>query len=122
MTRRGPRAAAYAGPAFDADVPSAGFYRTRLSKGAPDSAVRIWLGHGLDPDTGEEMTERPMHWQASINGQRVPLERVWPGCGRSPISEAEHDRIVARNATLDEESPFYDARVPVDIGSAPPPF
>jgi hypothetical protein len=120
--RRGPRAPAYAGPSIDPDLPTAGCYRIKLRKGAPDSAVRIWLGASIDPETEKEVEERPLMWQASINGQRVPLERVWPGCARDPISEAEHDRIKARNATLDEESPFYDPRQPVDLSTAPPPF
>lgn len=107
---------------FDADVPVEGFYRIKLTKGAPDSAVRIWLGAGVDPETEREVEERPLMWQASINGQRVPLERVWPGCARDPISAEEHDRLKARNDTLDEESPFYDARQPVDLSTAPPPF
>ena len=108
--------------AFDPDVPTSGFYRIRQRKGAPDSAVRIWLGAAIDPATEQEVEERSPMWQASIDGQRVPLERVWPGCAREPISEAEHNRLVERNATLDEESPFYDARRPVDLATAPPPF
>jgi hypothetical protein len=120
--RTAPRSRGHAGPAFDPDVPVAGCYRMKLRKGAPASAVRIWLGHSIDPETGSESEERPLHWQASINGQRVPLDRVWPGVAREQISRDEHDRIVERNATLDEESPFYDPRQPVDLASAPPPF
>lgn len=110
------------GPAFDPDVPVTGCYRIRLRRGAPYSAVRIWLGPPIDPDTGEQMSERGYRWQASINGSPVPLEQVWPGCARDPIPLAEHDRIANQNATMDELSPFYDARKPIDLGSAPPPF
>jgi hypothetical protein len=106
---------------LDADLPSPGCYRVRLRAGAPDSAVRIWLGHGVDPETGEEMLDRPFLWQASVNGQRVPLEQCWPGCAREPISREEHDRIATRNMTMDEESPFYDPRRPIDLFTAPPP-
>jgi hypothetical protein len=110
------------GPAHDPDQPTPGCFRVRLRRGAPSSAVRIWLGHPLNPDTGEEMLERPMHWQATLDGQRVPLEQCWPGCARDPISREEHDRIVARNRDMDPTSPFYDHRKPIDLGSAPPPF
>jgi hypothetical protein len=110
------------GPGFDPDMPTPGCFRVRLRRGAPDSAVRIWLGHGVDPETGEEMLDRPFHWQASLNGQRVPLDQCWPGCAREQISRDEHDRIVERNRTMDEDSAFYDARRPIDIGRAPPPF
>jgi hypothetical protein len=120
--RRGPRPAGHVGPLHDPDVPTPGFYRIRLRKGAPHSAVRIWLGSSIDPATGIESEERPLLWQSTINGERVPLERVWPGCASDPIDREEHDRIVRRNATLDEDSPFYDPRRPVDLASAPPPF
>jgi hypothetical protein len=110
------------GPAHDSEVPTPGFYRVRLRRGAPDSAVRIWLGHGLDEATGEENSERPFFWQCTLNGQRVELERCWPGCAREPITEAEHDAIVERNRTMDPQSPFYDVSKPIDLGRAPPPF
>jgi hypothetical protein len=110
------------GPAFDSEVPEPGCYRVRLRKGAPDSAVRIWLGHGIDEATGLEAIDRPYHWQCTLNGARVPLEDCWPGCAREPISREEHDLIKARNATMDPESPFYDPRRPIDLGRAPPPF
>jgi hypothetical protein len=110
------------GPVYDPDVPTAGFYRIVQRRGAPSSAVRIWLGPPIDPDTGEEMSERGYRWQAAVNGVRVPLEQVWPGCAREPITAAEHDRIVQRNLTMDEDSPFYDARKSVDLSQAPPPF
>lgn len=107
---------------FDPDVPAPGCYRVKLRKDAPDSAVRIWLGHPQDPDTGEEMLERPFMWQCELNGQRVPLERFWPACAVAQISREEHDRLCARNRTMDPASPFYDPRRPIDLGTAPPPF
>lgn len=120
---RGPRvASAHSVAPVDADEPVAGFYMTKLSKGAAFSAVRIWHGFSIDPATGEEVQERSSFWQCEINGQRVPLERAWPSCAREPIDAAEYERILARNLTLDEASAFYDVRQPIDIGTAPPPF
>jgi hypothetical protein len=110
------------GPAHDPDTPTPGCYRVRLRRGAADSAVRIWLGHGVDEATGEEMLERPFHWQATVNGVRVPLEQCWPGCAREPISREEHDRLVERNRTMEPESPFFDPTKRVDLRSAPAPF
>jgi hypothetical protein len=110
------------GPAVDPEAPQAGCYRVRLRKGAPDSAIRIWLGRPIDPESGEEMLERPFNWQCELNGQPVPLWDYWPGCAREPISREEYDRLIARNATLDEQSPFYDPLRPIDLGRAPPPF
>lgn len=110
------------GEAHDPDTPTPGCYRVRLRRGAPDSAVRIWLGFGIDAATGEEVQERGFNWQAEINGERVPLDRCWPGCAREPISREEHDRLIERNRTMDPESPFFDASKPIDLGRAPPPF
>jgi hypothetical protein len=109
------------GPAFDPDVPQVGCYRVHLRKGATASALRIWLGRPRDPDTGEEMLERPFSWQAELNGQSVDVLTYWPACAREPISREEHDRIVERNRTMDETSPFYDPRRRVDLSTAPPP-
>lgn len=109
------------GEAHDPDTPTPGCYRIRLRRGAPDSAVRIWLGHGVDEATGEEAIERPYHWQCTLNGARVSLERCWPGCARETISREEHDRLVERNRTMDETSPFFDPRARVDLATAPPP-
>src|SRR4051794_17590768 len=102
--RLGERSRGHAGPGHDPDVPTPGCYEIRLRKDAPTSAVRIWLGHSLSPE-GEEMTERSPHWQCELNGQRVSLEQCWPGCARRAISQEEHDRIVARNDTMDPSSP-----------------
>lgn len=110
------------GPGFDPDIPAPGFYRVRLRRGAPDSAVRIWLGPSIDPATGQESQERGWFWQCTLNGQRVPLVHCWPGCAREPISQEQHDNIVSRNATMDEDSPFYDPTRPIDLGRVPPPF
>lgn len=119
--RTGPRQAA-AAHYHDPDIPEAGCYRVVLRRGASDSGIRIWLGHGLDPETGDEMLERPLHWQCELNGGRVDLVRHWPACARQPISREHYDRLVARNATDDEDSPFYDPSRPIDLGMAPLPF
>lgn len=112
----------HAGPLLDPDAPEVGCYEITLRRGAPTSGIRIWLGRPLDPDTGEEMLERGFSWQAELNGcERVDLWNYWPGCARRRISREEYDRIAQRNATMDEESPFYDPRRPVDLFTAPPP-
>jgi hypothetical protein len=110
------------GPLLDPEVPEVGCYRIALRRGAPSSGIRIWLGFPIDPETGAEMTERPYNWQAELNGERVHLWDYWPGCAREPISREEYDRLVERNATMDEESPFYDPRRRIDLFTAPPPF
>ncbi len=108
---------------YDPDTPVPGCYRIRLAKGGPPVALRIWLGHAIDPATGEEVTERGMRWQCAINGsERVPVEDYWPGCARDPITQAEHDRIAAESRTMDAANHFYDPRRRIDPLTAPTPF
>lgn len=107
---------------YDPELPECGCWRIVLRRGAPASGIRIWLGHPDDPETGEEMLERPFSWQAEINGARVDLWDHWPGCAREPISREEYDRLTERNMTMDEESPFYNPRQPIDLFNAPTPF
>src|SRR5436190_17844346 len=111
------------GPAYDPETPAPGFYRIRLNRSGPFVAVRIWLGHPVDPDTGEELSERGMRWQCQLNGvQFVPIEDYWPGCARVPISEAEHARICQLSATMNPLHPYYDPRRQMDRLKSPMPF
>lgn len=110
------------GPAHDSEVPTPGFYRIRQGRGTVPSAVRIWLGPIIDPDTGETMLERGERWQASINGHPADLARVWPDCARDPIPEQEHDRLCAAHRSMDPKSVFYDPLKPIDRLTAPLPF
>lgn len=122
FTNRMGQAATAAAFAFDPDTPVTGCYRIRQVKGGPPVALRIWLGFAIDPATGEEVAERGMRWQCTLNGERVPVEDYWPGCARDPIAPAEHDRIVRESRTMDADSHFYDPRRRIDPLTAPTPF
>ena len=122
-TKRRGKGSRKAGPAFNPDIPAAGCYRIRLKKGGPFAALRIWLGPPLDPDTGEEMENRPWRWQARLNGaELVPPANFWPGCARDSITEEEHNRLCALSATMDPAHPFYDPLRKVDRLKSPVPF
>jgi hypothetical protein len=111
-TRKGlPRSPSKRGVYFDPDVPVEGYYRTRLGKGAVDSVIEIWRGPPIDPEDGEPMLDRPLAWQAKVNGTPVPVTSVWPGCGRDPISKEEHDRLCERNRTMDASLALSTTRV-----------
>jgi hypothetical protein len=111
------------GEAYEIETPTAGCYRIRLAKGGPFVGLRIWLGHALDPVTGEEMSERPMLWQCRLNGtQLVPVADYWPGCAKHRISEAEYARICRLSRTMNPKHPFYDPRRPINPMVAPVPF
>lgn len=89
---------------FDADTPVEGFYAFSLRSGAVKVGVRIWHGPPADPHTGEPM-DRSWRWQATANGEQIDLERVWPQCARSPISEADYQLMVNRQAWAKEYAP-----------------
>jgi hypothetical protein len=108
---------------FDPDVPTAGFYRLRLRKGAIPVGVHVFYGQTLDPETGEPL-ER-WAWQATVNGQRTPITDVWPQCAADPIDEAEHDYLIETEKwgrQTDPSGPFADRRKPVDLITAPLPW
>lgn len=105
---------------FDPDTPVEGFYRMRMRKGAPMSAIRLWYGQPSDPVTGEPLDRSP-RWQASINNIECEWEQVWPRCAREPVSQADHDRIAAEFRTMDSDSAFYDPQRPIGLLRATPP-
>jgi hypothetical protein len=86
------------------DTPVAGYYRARLGGGRIPGAVRIWHGPPHDPDTGEEM-DRSWRWQAEFNGTYIDIDRVWPICGRNPITRQQHDTILAQRAWAQQHVP-----------------
>lgn len=83
------------GPAVDVEEPVAGLYALRLRRNAVRSAIKVWHGPPVDPDTGEEMDRAP-RWQATANNRPIDLDRVWPVCAKEPISQADYDYLLAR--------------------------
>lgn len=71
---------------FNPDVPIEGYYRFHMVSGGIAVAVRLWFGAPIEPWTGEEMDRAP-RWNATVNGQWVEVERVWPMCAEDPIDE-----------------------------------
>jgi hypothetical protein len=109
---------------FDPDRPVAGFYRTKLRRGAVPVGIRIWFGVPLDPVTGEELDRSP-RWQATANGRYIDLERVWPGCADEPIDEAEHRYLCSLQAWGEQhapDAPHADPTRAVDLLTAPIPL
>lgn len=118
------RRAPVVGQGFDADVPTAGFYRFRLRRGAVPVGIRIWFGAPLDPVTGEEM-DRSHRWQAHCNGSYIDLARVWPGCADEPIDEREYRHLCRLQEWGEQhapDSPQADPTRPVDLLTAPIPL
>lgn len=89
---------------FNGDSLEAGYYRTRLAKGARFVGVRIWYGPPADPETGE-ILDRSWRWQCEVEGEEFPLDRVWPYCSRYPSDEAEYRHLTALKAWGVEHMP-----------------
>lgn len=87
------------------DEPIAGYYMTRLTKGATYVPVRIYFGC---PVIDHEEQDRSPRWCVIVNGETDRLETgegyscrvaldvysVWPHCGRFPIPEAEYNYMI----------------------------
>lgn len=110
------------------------FYRIRLVKGAAWSAIKVWFGPPLDPDTGDILWERPCLWRCLINGQDDAIEAVMieldgttglPVIKGDEISETDYlyhlkTYIWARDHAPD--SPEAKPKQKIDPLTAPLPF
>lgn len=90
------------------------YFRTRLTKDAPLSALHVWRGYPTDPDTGETLYERPQLWRAMLNGKHVPIEDVMieidgatglPAIKGEPCDEIEYLRILKTYQWAQEHAP-----------------
>lgn len=96
-----------------------GYYRTRMVSGGPWCPVRIWFGPPADPDTGE-LIDRSPRWQATLRGLQYEgdVASLWSWCAKHPITEAEHNYMVAtaRHAVTHEpEMPEASPREKIDF-------
>lgn len=108
---------------FAADEPVVGFYRVRMVRNGPWVPVRIWRGPPIDPDTGEEL-DRSWRYFAERDGKLVEVDRVWPWCGRHPISEQEFQFLRQRSEHARHfrpDDPHANPRQSIDLLSAPIP-
>lgn len=105
------------------DIPIAGLYQTRLIRGGPWVAVRIWWGFPAELSEDETVDRRPA-WNAERDGKPVGIDQVWPNCSDKKILEPEYRFLLARAdhaSRYDPDSPFADPRRPVDLMKAKPP-
>lgn len=110
---------------LDAETPIAGFYRVRMGAGTVAVAIKIWLGPPHDPVTGEVM-DRSWRWQAQADdGELLDLDRVWPACAKSPISEIDFRARQGRRRwaqSVAPESAYADRRKRYDPLSTATPL
>jgi len=105
------------------DEPVEGWFKTRLVKDGVFVPVRIWWGQPLDED-GEVM-DRHMRWNALASGKYIDVERVWPWCGRFPISEADYRFMLDKSRwakSYSPDRPEASPREAVDWNQTPTKF
>ena len=106
------------------DQPVAGYYRTRLVRGGPWCAVRIWYGPTHDPETSEPL-DRSAHWQATVNGIEQDAYEIWPWCCDKPIDEAEFRYLTGLSAhakTWEPSAPEAQPTKRIDFNRTKPVF
>ncbi len=111
---------------------SAKFYKIRLAKGAPYSALKIWRGFPINPDDGSLMMDRPILWRAFLNGEDVPVEdhaiefdqiTTEPVIKGELISEDDYLLLMKTNLWAKEhkpDAPEANPRKAIDLNSLPP--
>lgn len=118
--------------------PIAGYYATRLVKGGPRVAVRIWYGAAIVD--GEEQ-DRAHDWRAEVDGRTdrvevdrdtgyrcrvaLPVEAAWPHCIKEPISKREYLFLLSHSRWAKAHAPDHPKASPrqaVDFGTVRLPF
>lgn len=112
--------------------PEAGFYATRLVRGAIEVPVMVW--HGAPVIAGERQDRSP-RWNIAIDGEscrfdreqgcRVPLDAHdhWPL--RRRITAPEYAFLRRRSKWARDHAPDHPAANPrqrIDLGALPPRF
>lgn len=102
-----------------------GHWRLRMTKGGPLVAACIKRVQTVcEPGNESNAMERSPFLAAFIDGESVAMERVWHYRG-DPITEAEHDFMVAEAAWCRANAPEEPAAQPtrrVDLSRLPVPF
>lgn len=119
-------------PPLQGDTPVAGFYTTRLVRGAIDVPCMVWFGQ---PVIDGERQDRSPRWCIAIDGRsdrfdkeqqcRIPLEAAdrWPLGKR--ITAREYAFLTRRAKWARDHAPEHPAanpRQPIDLGALPPRF
>jgi hypothetical protein len=108
------------------------FYRLRLVRGAAYSAVKVWYGYPIDPDTDETLTERPAMWRCEINGLPDSIDAVMvemdgdtgrPVIKGDLVSEIDYRLVMERVQWATTHAPNHpdaSVRKPLDMNLLPP--
>ncbi|MGP9790664.1 hypothetical protein [Roseinatronobacter sp. NSM] len=93
-------------------LPECGYYRTRLVKGGPFVAARIWLHREIDLTTGE--LSEPEEYRCEIDGMPRNAATAWTYL--EPISRDDYNRLLHRRNLIPE---MQASMAKVDLVSIP---
>jgi hypothetical protein len=82
-------------PTWHDGEPQCGWYRTRIVKGGPWVAARIWCEREICHETGELLSDERL--LCEVDGQRRNPDAAW--LFLTPISKADYDALVWRIST-----------------------
>ena len=90
-------------------VACAGFYKIRHpDKNSGWKPVCIVMTQAVNEDGHPAGDEK---YEAFVSGARVPTARVWPYCGRYPITKQDYDEFMAQYLTADmSREPMEDSK------------
>lgn len=77
-------------------LPECGWYKTKLTKGGPWVAARIFIEREIDFETGE--LAEPERLVCEVDGQRRSPYRMWTYL--TPISREEHQALLHRRLQI----------------------
>lgn len=117
------------GPLPRIDVPEEGYYRTKIARGGPWVAARIYRSVALDQETGEPLDRSPVligeMYDAATGPRFVDPYELWPRvCGQS-ISEVEFSHMMRVKGWADKydlSAPEAAPRKSIDLNRIKPIF
>lgn len=102
------------GPAIHDGMPECGWFKTKLIKGGPWVAARIWIEREIDIETGE--LTAPEVYRCEVDGERRNPENAWIRICKNPITKAEYLALVASKKTMPE---MRATMKPIDLTQEP---
>jgi len=115
------------------DVPETGFYWTRLVKGGPRVAARVWRPCACTVNGGDDQAEHDWHQscdrcprlRCEVDGKDRDPVLTWPSLAGRSIPESEY-RYLRDTAEWERayapHSPAAQPREPVDLAKMPSLF
>lgn len=105
------------------DEPQCGYFETRLVKGGPFVAARIWMYQPVDEESGDLIGDENL--QCEVDGKYRDPAQAWSWLYNLPIDEARFKFLTDLRAWAEKNAPnepFANPKKPVDwLNGVPTP-